>query len=57
MADTKKSNITKENNVNLEDIENAIGGNTTRVEKILQNLQRIQQHLQRNLQRQQQLLH
>lgn len=33
MADTKKSNITKENNVNLEDIENAIGGNTTRVEK------------------------
>ena len=33
MADTKKSNITKENNVNLEDIENAIGGNTTGVEK------------------------
>ena len=33
MADTKKSNITKENNVNLEDIENAIGGNTTGIEK------------------------
>ena len=33
MADTKKSNITKENNVNLEDIENAIGGNTIGVGK------------------------
>ena len=33
MADTKKSNVIKENNVNLEDIENAIGGNTTGVEK------------------------
>lgn len=33
MADIKKSNVTKENNVNLEDIENAIGGNTTGVEK------------------------
>lgn len=33
MADTKKSNVTKENNVNLEDIKNAIGGNTIGVEK------------------------
>ena len=33
MADTKKSNVTKENNVNLEDIKNAIGGNTTGVGK------------------------
>ena len=33
MADIKKSNVTKENNVNLEDIENAIGGNTTGIEK------------------------
>lgn len=33
MADIKKNNVTKENNVNLEDIENAIGGNTTVVEK------------------------
>ena len=33
MADTKKSNVTKENNVNLEDIKNAIGGNTIGVGK------------------------
>ena len=33
MADIKKSNVTKENNVNLEDIENAIGGNTIGVGK------------------------
>ena len=33
MTEPKKNNIEKENKVNLSDIENAIGGNTTGVEK------------------------